>query len=74
MNELQLLADRLAQALERIGVLEAVQIDSTLVGEATVLTASMIVPANRSLVLESLEVPDGITFEIASGGSLVLVG
>lgn len=74
MNEIQLLADRLTQAIERIGVLEAAQIDSGLVGEATVPTTSLIVPADRSLVLESLELTDGITMEIASGGSLVLVG
>lgn len=74
MNDLQPLADRLAQAIERIGVLEAAQIDSGLVGEATVPTASLIVPVDRCLILESLELTDGITMEIASGGSLVLVG
>lgn len=72
MSELQLLADRLARALDRIAILEAGQLDTG--GNRTLLNSNVTISANYSLTLEFLEVPDGLTMEIVSGGALLLIG
>lgn len=66
------MADRLIALTERVAVLEARQFDAT--PNLMTPTANLYIPANYCLVLESLELADGITLEIASGGSLVLIG
>lgn len=72
MSELQLLAERLARALDRIAILEAGQLDTG--GNRTLLNSNVTIAANYSLTLEFLEVPDGLTMEIVSGGALLLIG
>lgn len=72
MSELQLLADRLARALDRIAILEAGQLDTG--GNRTLLNSNVTISANYSLTLEFLDVPDGLTMEIVGGGALLLIG
>lgn len=69
MNDLLLVADRLAKLQERVSILEA--IDYRL---RTTVQINTTVPSGTVLILEYVEVANGYQLSISDNAALILVG
>lgn len=69
MNDLLLVADRLAKLQERVSILEA--IDYRL---RTTVQINTTVPSGTVLILEYVEVANGYQLSISDNAALILIG